>query len=95
MRLSFLEITLLCSLCILIGLSIHKKPVVKNVVIEEQRPAPYWTVYGLPTYWPFYLSPYDYYGLPYTGPINNPYEGRKELYKPHGHRPGYTNMAVN
>jgi hypothetical protein len=85
----------LCIICFLIGLSIQKKQVVSTVVIEEPRPEPYWTVYGLPTYWPFYLSPYDYYGLPYTGPINNPYEGRKELYKPHGYRHGYTGQAIN
>jgi hypothetical protein len=84
-----------CIICFLIGFSIQKKPIVSTIVIEEQRPEPYWTVYGLPNYWPFYLSPYDYYGLPYNGPINNPYRGRKELYKPHGHRPGYTGQAIN
>jgi len=77
-----------CIICFLIGFSIEKKPIVSTIVIEEQRPEPYWTVYGLPNYWPFYLSPYN-------GPINNPYKGRKHLYEPHGHRPGYTNMAVN
>ena len=76
------------------------EPVKKEIVevVEEVPPvppAPYWTVYGLPTYWPFYLSPYWYYDVPWTGPINNPTRGyRRPLYAPHGARPGYTGVAA-
>ena len=74
---------------------------VKTEIVEVVKevppvpPAPYWTVYGLPTYWPFYLSPYWYYDVPWTGPINNPTRGyRRPLYAPHGPRPGYTGVAA-
>lgn len=68
---------------------------VVEVVEEIPAPAPYWTVYGLPNYWPFYLSPYWYYDVPWYGPINNPTHGyRRPLYKPHGTRPGYTGVAA-
>lgn len=77
--------------------SLSKTPVKKEImeVVQEPQVAPYWTMYGQPTYWPFYLSPYWYYGVPYTGPIQNPTRGyRRDLYRPHGPRPGYTGVST-
>lgn len=77
-----------------------RQPVKKEVVevikeVPPVPPAPYWSVYGLPSYWPFYLSPYWYYDVPLYGPINNPTRGyRRPLYAPHGSRPGYTGVAA-
>lgn len=77
-----------------------RQPVKKEVVevikeVPPVPPAPYWSIYGLPTYWPFYLSPYWYYDVPLYGPINNPTRGyRRPLYAPHGARPGYTGVAA-
>ncbi len=65
--------------------------VVKDVVNET--PLPYWTAYGLPEYWPSYLSPYWYYDVPYYGPITgtsgyypsrHQWAGSRANYMPHG-----------
>lgn len=50
---------------------VKKAPVVEVVTTEYPRPAPYWTQYGLPEYWPATLSPYWYYGAPLYGPIGS------------------------
>jgi hypothetical protein len=63
-------------------------------VVREPEVQPYWTVYGSPTYWPFYLSPYWYYGVPWGGPIQGGGYDRRGLYAPHGPRPGYTGVSV-
>ena len=67
--------------------------IIREVVKEEptrQEPEvlPYWAVYGQPSYWPFYISPYWKYGVANDGPIT----GGK--YRPHGPRPGYTGVSV-
>lgn len=68
---------------------------VQEVVDGVDQVPPYWTMYGQPTYWPFYLSPYWYYGVPWSGPIQNPTRGyRRDLYRPHGPRPGYTGVST-
>ena len=56
---------------------------------EPTATLPYWTLYGLPNYWPSYLSPYWLYEVPYGGPIVN---GRG-YYAPHGSRFGYSGVA--
>jgi hypothetical protein len=64
-------------------------------VINEtvEQPLPYWTAYGLPEYWPSYLSPYWYYDVPYNGPITgsggyypprHQWSGGRGAYAPHG-----------
>jgi hypothetical protein len=73
-------------------------------VIEEPPIAPYWTVYGLPSYWPPAISPYLYYNSPYWGygPYDgigrsSGYRGQREIYAPHGwgiNHSGYSGVAV-
>lgn len=66
---------------------------VPTVIVEESPPPlPYWTAYGLPTYWPTYLSPYWYFDMPWYGPINSPWAGGRDRYRP-GHGPGYSGVA--
>ncbi len=73
-----------------------------------ESPLPYWTHYGLPDYWPTYLSPYWYFDVPYYGPItgsggyyrpHSPWAGGRGNYAPHGwggHGPigGHSGVAV-
>jgi hypothetical protein len=76
-----------------------------SVSIIDETPLPYWTAYGLPNYWPTYLSPYWMYGVPWNGPIGGGgsyyYPDRqRNPYNPswHGGRqgrgPGYSGVAV-
>ncbi len=74
----FLLIALVASVIvsIVLFLKLSKKPktviireVVKERPVLEERPLPYWTLYGTPTYWPQYLTPYWFYDVAYTGPI--------------------------
>jgi hypothetical protein len=67
-----------------------EKPVEVQTTTEV---APYWTQYGLPEYWPSYLSPYWYYDIPYYGPITgtsgyypprHQWSGGRANYMPHG-----------
>jgi hypothetical protein len=75
-----------------------KAPQEPKVIYIEQRPEPepepavlpYWTMYGAPSYWPTYLSPYWFYDVPFTGPIT----GSGGYYRPHGPRHGYSGVAV-
>ncbi len=64
-----------------------------TVVPVTETPLPYWTAYGLPEYWPSYLSPYWYYDVPYYGPITgtsgyypsrHQWSGGRANYMPHG-----------
>ncbi len=66
-------------------------------IATVQQPLPYWTQYGLPDYWPTYLSPYWYFDVPYYGPITGsgayptrykPWSGGRGNYMPHGWGPG-------
>ena len=77
--------------------TIVREVVEQPVEITTTEVAPYWTQYGLPDYWPSYLSPYWYYDVPYYGPINNsggyyrprgPWAGGRGNYAPHGWGPG-------
>ena len=82
-----------------------KEPSQPSVTIVDETPLPYWTEYGLPNYWPTYLSPYWMYGVPWYGPIGGggsyyyPDRQRKP-YNPswhggrQGHGPGYSGVAV-
>jgi hypothetical protein len=66
-------------------------------VIEEPPVAPYWTVYGLPDYWPSYTSPYWWWNGPYDAVgSSSGYRGRRQMYAPHGWGPhrGYSGVAV-
>jgi uncharacterized membrane protein YgcG len=76
-----------------------------SVTIVDEQPLPYWTDYGLPNYWPTYLSPYWMYGVPWYGPIGGGgsyyYPDRQRRpYNPswhggrQGHGPGYSGVAV-
>jgi uncharacterized membrane protein YgcG len=76
-----------------------------SVTIVDEQPLPYWTAYGLPNYWPTYLSPYWMYGIPWYGPIGEGgsyyYPDRQRRpYNPswhggrQGHGPGYSGVAV-
>ncbi len=76
-----------------------------SVTIVDEQPLPYWTEYGLPNYWPTYLSPYWMYGVPWYGPIGGGgsyyYPDRQRRpYNPswhggrQGHGPGYSGVAV-
>ena len=76
-----------------------RQPQEPKVIYIEPKPEPepsispvlpYWTLYGTPTYWPTYLSPYWFYDVPFTGPIT----GRGGYYRPHGPRFGYSGVAV-
>ena len=75
-----------------------RAPQEPKVVYIEPRPEPtpepavlpYWTLYGAPSYWPTYLSPYWFYDVPFTGPIT----GSGGYYRPHGPRHGYSGVAV-
>ena len=78
-----------------------RQPQEPKVIYIESRPEPdpapsispvlpYWTLYGSPSYWPTYLSPYWFYDVPFTGPIT----GRGGYYRPHGPRYGYSGVAV-
>ncbi len=64
------------------------REVVKEVPEQPREPLPYWAVYGAPSYWPFYLTPYWKYGVANDGPI------RGGKYRPHGPRAGYTGVSV-
>ena len=81
----------------------NEKEEEEDINLEKSTPSiynqpsvlPYWTVYGLPSYWPFYMSPYWYYDVPLHGPIQNPTHGyRRNLYRPHSSSPGYTGVAT-
>lgn len=70
-----------------------QEPPIVIVNQEPERPLPYWTAYGLPEYWPSYLSPYWYYDVPYNGPITgsggyypprHQWSGSRGNYAPHG-----------
>jgi hypothetical protein len=76
-----------------------------SVTIVDEQPLPYWTEYGLPNYWPTYLSPYWMVGVPWYGPIGGGgsyyYPDRQRRpYNPswhggrQGHGPGYSGVAV-
>ncbi len=76
-----------------------------SVTIVDETPLPYWTAYGLPNYWPTYISPYWMYGVPWYGPIGGGgsyyYPDRqRNPYNPswhggrQGHGPGYSGVAV-
>ena len=75
----FLLVSLVISIVIsiVLFLKLSKKPktiIIREVVKQEtpivqERPLPYWTLYGTPTYWPQYLTPYWFYDVAYTGPI--------------------------
>ena len=106
--------------CLLIGMAITKVWMVNqashalqasqsveqpSVTIVDETPLPYWTAYGLPNYWPTYLSPYWMYGVPWNGPIGGGgsyyYPDRqRQPYNPswhggrQGHGPGYSGVAV-
>lgn len=86
------------------------KPHVQDVeqpvdIVVDETPLPYWTEYGLPNYWPTYLSPYWMVGVPWYGPIGS---GGSYYYPDHqrrpynpswhggrqGHGPGYSGVAV-
>ena len=76
---------------------------VPSVTIVDETPLPYWTAYGLPNYWPTYISPYWMYGVPWNGPIGGGgsyyYPDRqRNPYNPswHGGRQGhgYSGVAV-
>jgi hypothetical protein len=71
----------------------EQEPPIVIVNQEPERPLPYWTAYGLPEYWPSYLSPYWYYDVPYYGPITgtsgyypsrHQWSGGRANYMPHG-----------
>jgi len=64
----------------LVGVAVYRSrqstPTVIREVVQQpvdvqvtEQVAPYWTQYGLPDYWPTYLSPYWYFDVPYRGPI--------------------------
>lgn len=94
-------VALLVAILVVILWTSLKSPQEPKVVYIEQRPdpepvvpassvPPYWTMYGAPSYWPTYLSPYWFYDVPYTGPIT----GSGGYYRPHGPRHGYSGVAV-
>lgn len=71
-----LSLVIFVFISIALFLKLLKKPktiVIREVVKErpniQERSLPYWTLYGTPTYWPQYLSPYWFYDVAYTGPI--------------------------
>ena len=76
-----------------------------SVTIVDETPLPYWTAYGLPNYWPTYLSPAWMYGAPLYGPIRGggSYDSPDRQRRPdtpswhggrQGHGPGYSGVAV-
>ena len=109
-------IVLVAFACLLIGAALTKvwmgkqmtqsQPVESpSVTIVDETPLPYWTAYGLPNYWPTYLSPYWMYDVPFYGPIGGGgsyyYPDRqRQPYNPswhggrQGHGPGYSGVAV-
>jgi hypothetical protein len=74
-------------------------------IIEKEKPEPllpYWAYYGQPSYFPYYLSSYWLYDVPYYGPITGgsykPWgHGRYNMYKPNhwsGRGFGHSGVAV-
>jgi hypothetical protein len=94
---------LLTAILVILVMNVMKQPSEPKVVVieqpQQQQPdppvltstvLPYWTMYGAPSYWPTYLSPYWFYDVPFGGPIT----GSGGYYRPHGPRHGYSGVAV-
>jgi uncharacterized membrane protein YgcG len=76
---------------------VQEPEVVPVTQVIEQPVAPYWTVYGLPDYWPYYTSPYWGWNAPYDGVgYSGGYRGQRQKYMPHGWdgRRGYSGVSV-